>query len=105
MSRHRKRTTLSLRFAYRFSWAFWVAHIATTTLGPGGLIVDRSPLPRIAASSDTALLVYAYNANRFGLDPDIVNQRREKLSIALDGGGLDTHEIVDATTLAETCWI
>ena len=93
-----------------FSWVFWVAqqvhpHIAIRTLGPGGLIVDRSPPPRIAASSDTALSVYADNANQFGLDPDIVNQRRENLSIALSGRGLDTHEIVDATTLAETLGI
>ena len=87
------------------SWAFWVAqhvhlNLATMTLGAGGLIVDRTPPPRIRARGDTAFLIDADNANQVGLDPDIANQRRAKLSIALNGRGLDTHEIVDSTTFA-----
>ena len=68
------------------------------TLGAGGLIVDRTPPPRIFAHSDTALFIYADNANQFGLDPDNVNNRRAQLSVALNSRALDTHEIVDATT-------
>ena len=59
-----------------FSWAFWVAqqvhlHIATQTLGARGLLVDRSPPPRIESADDVGLLVYADNANKFGMDQNV----------------------------------
>ena len=93
-----------------FSWAFWLAqqvhfNIALTALpdvGRAGLIVARSPPPRIESSAETVLLVYADNANRFELDPDLVNARRVKLSIAINERGSDTHGIVDSTTLVES---
>ena len=72
------------------------------TLGSDGLLVDRAPPSRIEAQHDTAHMTYEDNASQFGLDPDIVNQRRELLSKALNGSGLDTHEMLEATTIAET---
>ena len=93
-----------------FSWAFWIAqqvhvHIATMTLGSEGLLVDRAPPPQIHTNEQQAHMIYADNASQFGMDPDVVNERRHKLSIALNGRGLDTHEIIDATLLAETLGI
>ena len=79
-----------------FSYAFCVAqqvhlHIASVVLGSDGLLVDRAPPPRIEAQHDTAHMIYADNASQFGLDLDIVTHRRELLSQALNGRGLDTH--------------
>ena len=93
-----------------FSWAFWIAqqvhvHIATMTLGSEGLLVDRAPPPQIHTNTQHAHMIYADNASQFGMDPVVVNERRHKLSIALNGRGLDTHEIIDATLLAETLGI
>ena len=80
------------------SWVFWVAqqvhlHIASMSLGSDGLLVDRAPPPRIEMQHDTAHIFYADNASQFGMDPDIVSQRRHVLSKALNGRGLDTHMI------------
>ena len=78
------------------------------TLESDGLLVDRAPPPRIETQHDTAHMIYADNASQLGMDPDIVNQRRDLLSNALNGRGLDTHthththNILDAATIAET---
>ena len=75
------------------------------TLGPDGLLVDRAPPPRIETQHDTAHMIYADNASQFGMDPESVNQRRHLLSKALTGRGLDSHDILDATTIADTLGI
>lgn len=89
-----------------FSWAFHLAHQAHRTLAmrmlPGiQLVEDRTPSPRMKRD-DCALLLYADNANHLGTNASLVNMQRAALSEGCARSGLLTHEVVEATTLAES---
>ena len=92
-----------------FSWAFLIAqelHRAfAARFVPGVLpqhfIVERKPAPTLSSDGDRALMVYADNAHHFGLSADLVNSMRESLSLALNQHGLKTHEVVEASHVAE----
>ena len=92
-----------------FSWAFHLAHqahveIAQRTLPLTPLIRDRLPMQRIggASGSNDAMLIYADNNNHVGVDRESVNQQHHAMLKALDSHGLATHDLVEATTLAES---
>lgn len=88
------------------SWALHLAHQAHRTLAlpmlPGiQLVEDRTPVPRLRRD-DCCLLLYADNANHLGTNASMVNRQRCALSEGCAKSGLLTHEIVEATTLAES---
>ena len=86
-----------------FSWAFHLAHLVRTPL-----MRDRellNPLGRGVGCSEKAILVYADNANRLGIDAESVNADHKVMVESLEQHGLSTHDIVEASTLAESLGI
>lgn len=92
-----------------FSWAFHLAHqahveLARRTLPTTPLIRDREMLPRMGGDKgcNDAMLIYADNNNHIGTNMDSVNSQHQSMLRALSKEGLATHDLVSATTLAES---
>ncbi|CAE7763388.1 NHX3 [Symbiodinium sp. CCMP2456] len=93
-----------------FSWAFHLAHqahqeIARVTLPGIPFVHDRRPAPRLgqqAGEHESALLVYADNANHLGVARDEVGDGQRRMIDALHGHGLSTHDVVEPATLGES---
>ena len=93
-----------------FSWAFHLAHkahvhIASSALPHVNLMQDRTPIPKLGAkgeSNTTAMLIYADNNNHVGTDLDKVAADQDAVMGALHQRGLDTHDVTEAASLAES---
>lgn len=68
------------------------------------LVRDRSSMEKIGGvgGCSDAMLTYADNNNHIGIDRDSVNQQHHAMLKALDSHGLATHDLVEASTLAES---
>ena len=92
-----------------FSWAFYIAQDVQRGFAerfiPGALshhfIVERKPAPVLGAPGDKAVLLYSDNSHHMSLLAEEANSMREALSRVLDGHGLPTHEIVEASHMSE----
>ena len=93
-----------------FAWALFLPQVAhkrmalssTPNITDKHRIQARRPPPRFSDDSANAILVYADNARHFAVCAQHVNGMRGSLSVALDGRGLRTHEILEATDIAES---
>ena len=93
-----------------FSWAFHLAHMAHTELARRCLprappLVDRKEAPVIGDGENqvrTAVMIYADNANHIGNSRDEVSSDQQKLLATLHEHGLDTHDLLDSSVLAES---
>ena len=93
-----------------FSWAFHLAHeshcfLARQTLPGVPLLLDRHPAPQLGKGeghAETGMLIYADNNNHFGLDQQKVHAEQEMMMRSLHSHGLDTHDIVESTTICES---
>ena len=61
---------------------------------------SAAPVSR-ACAGDRALMIYADNAHHFGLCAKLVNSMGESLSKALNSRGRATHEVLEASDLAD----
>ena len=91
-----------------FSWAFHLAHEAHAELGRRTLprvtqIRDREPAPLMGRGGlDEASLIYADNHNHLGTDREKVDRAQRDMIAALHDKGLDTHDVIEGTTLCES---
>lgn len=93
-----------------FSWAFHLAHqghveLAKRTLPGVPLLRDRRVAPRLGQERDSVsrgLLIYADNANHLGVCPEVVDHDQARMMDALHDHGLSTHDITNASSLAES---
>ena len=93
-----------------FSWAFHLAHqahmhLAATTLTHAPFLRDRHPAPVLGRGLETplsALLIYADNANHIGVERQRVQDDQDRLQQALHIRGLETHDVENCATLAES---
>ena len=92
-----------------FSWAFFIAQevhrgFAARSLpgvSPSSFVVERRPSPVLEHDSDKAVMIYVDNSHHMSLLAHEANVMRESLSKALNDSGLATHEVVEATHIAE----
>ena len=91
-----------------FSWAFHLAHeahktLACRTLPSASLLEDRRAAPVMSkARTNSAMLIYADNNNHLGVTRDRVESDQGRVLEALHEHGLDTHDHVYCTSLAES---
>ena len=95
-----------------FSWAFWLSQMVHVQIAKQSMpdvddsrfLIDGQPSPEISNNSGKsyACMLYADNANHLGVDADEVNFRRNQLSIGLNGRGLASHEVVEASDRVES---
>ena len=93
-----------------FSWAFHLAHechvhLARQCLPKAGLLVDRREAPILGQGErccKSGMLIYADNNNHFGPDRIQVNEDQKRMIASLHDHGLATHEVSEASTLAES---
>ncbi|CAE7244191.1 unnamed protein product, partial [Symbiodinium microadriaticum] len=91
-----------------FSRAFHLAHeahksLAMRTLSGTALMEDRRPAPMLGGhGAHTAMLIYADNNNHIGIARGQVEKEQEQVISALHAQGLDTHDHVYCTSLAES---
>ena len=89
-----------------WSWSFHLAqcvheHLASVALPEADRLVDRRPVPDLAAGR-SCLMLYADNGNHLGLSQRICEASRVKLAKVLNDHNLKTHETVHATSQATT---
>ena len=92
-----------------FSWALYIAQevhrgfaIRSLPSVPAtAFVVERRPSPVLACDTDMAAMIYADNSHHMSLVAEEANSMRESLSLALNSNDLLTHEIVEATHIAE----
>ena len=93
-----------------FAWAFHLAHeahchLARLCLPHVPQLRDRRSAPKLGrgeGSSVSAVMIYADNANHFGIDRGRVSKEQAELMKVLHTNNLDTHDIVDSCNLAES---
>lgn len=93
-----------------FSWAFHLAHechmeLARRALPQVPFLKDRTRAPRLGTepgSVGTAMLIYADNNNHLGIAADTVDREQQQMITALHSKNLATHDITNASTLAES---
>lgn len=91
-----------------FSWAFHLAHechcnLARCTIPEAGHLVDRQAAPVLSTEGpSSAMLIYADNNNHFGVSPEKVGIDQQRMIECLHSHNLSTHELSDASTLAES---
>lgn len=93
-----------------FSWAFHLAHQAHVELARRCRplvphVRDRQPAPKLGGGRDgqnTAMLIYADNNNHLGVERDAVSLDQQIMLDTLRKVGLDTHDLTDSSTLAES---
>ena len=89
-----------------FSRAFNLAHhahihIAQLAVPGAGIIRDRTPAPLLYGGG-TGMLIYADNNNHVGVCREQVQQDQDATIEALHARGLDTHDVTEANSLAES---
>lgn len=93
-----------------FSWAFHLAHevhchLARRSIPGVPHLRDRRAAPvlgRGKGKSVTGVLIYADNANHFGVEERAVAEDQRRLMETLHDHNLDTHDITSPSTLAES---
>jgi len=104
-----------------FSWAFHLAHeahafLAKQVLPHAGLLQDRRKAPLLEVDPQgfcmpsgpvspgvpSCMLIYADNNNHLGLSRQQVSRDHQSMIAALHEKGLDTHDILEPSTLAES---
>lgn len=93
-----------------FAWAFHLAHeahchLARLCLPHVPQLRDRRAAPKLGrgeGSSTSAVMIYADNANHFGVDREVVSKEQAELMHVLHSNNLDTHDIVESCNLAES---
>ncbi|CAE7560259.1 UPF1 [Symbiodinium sp. CCMP2592] len=94
-----------------FSWAFHLAHEARAELSRRTLprvaqVRDREPAPllgrAVTGGIHEASLIYADNHNHLGINKEEVDRAQTDMIAALHSKGLDTHDLVESTTLCES---
>ena len=93
-----------------FSWAFHLAHQAHVEITKRALprtpqIKDKAVMPRFGEGKHraaTGALIYADNNNHIGVQRQAVEQEHTTMLGALAQHGLDYHEVIEATSLAES---
>ena len=92
-----------------FSWAFYITQevhrgfvaLSLPEVSPSSFAVERRPSPVLEHDSDKAAMIYADNSHHVSLLAQEANAMRESLSLARNKNGLATHEVVEATHIAE----
>lgn len=93
-----------------FSWSFHLAHEAHLELCRRCIprappLIDRRVAPKLGTGREvtgTAVMIYADNANHLGIERDAVAEDQKVLLDALHEHGLDTHDLLDPCSLAES---
>lgn len=93
-----------------FSWAFHLAHqahveVARRCLPNVPLLQDQRVAPRLGGGDEhvqSCMLIYADNNNHIGIDRDMVQNEQNTMQRGLHEKGLDTHDICESSTLAES---
>ena len=93
-----------------FSWAFHLAHqahveLARRCLLQVPLLQDQRVAPRLGGGDEhvqSCMLIYADNNNHIGIDRDRVQEEQDTMQRGLHEKGLDTHDICESSTLAES---
>ena len=93
-----------------FAWSFHLAHeahceVARRVLPGVPFLQDRTPAPvmgRGQGQHRTSLLVYADNCNHMGIDSSEVAGEQKTVRETLHQLHLDTHDIAESSTLAES---
>ena len=93
-----------------FSWAFHLAHqahveLATRTLPQSVQVRDRHAAPVMGSGfgrCESAMLIYADNANHLGISRDQVDREQREMREALHGRGLETHDVQEGSNLCES---
>lgn len=96
-----------------FSWSFHLAHMAHVELSARclphcGILQDRRPAPILGhgrGQHSSALLIYADNNNHIGIEREKLLEEQKNMIGSLHSHGLETHEVTDPVSLAESLGI